>query len=302
MTIRRTTFALALTAAAVAGCSIANTTPDQVALHYSAGPLDSKEFVECIPSATKLTNDVNDDHFYYPQGQRTFTFDTTPGADGPPINVSTKGNRAELVVRGTITFHLNTDCTEYKDSQGKTWKGGILQRFHDMIGRQKDAYGDDGGEAQHDGWKGVLQTYLGSPAEKAMDNAGLNYPWEDLYGTAEAKGAWEKSVLEELPKLILAQAGDQHFIIDNIQIQKPDVPPGLRAELDNNQAAILKKNTADTDKSIAENFPGGLPGYMEYQRGLAVTARELATAQAIKDGKVKVIPVPQGSSVIVPGE
>lgn len=309
MKFRPAAFAAALLVLvmAVSGCSIANTSPDQVAMQYGAGPFDSKSFVGCVPSGTREINDVNDDHFYYPQGQRTYTFDsplndpnvTKEGADAPALKISTKGNRAELIVRGTITFTLNTSCEKYKDPQGKEWEGGVLQRFNDMIGRQKDAYASEGGEQQHGGWRDVLNIYLGGPAEKAMDNAGLNFAWEDLYGSGETKAAWEKQVLEELPKMILAQAGDQHFVVNNVQLQKPDVPPSLRTELDNNQAAELKKKTADTDKSTAENFPGGLGGYMEYQRNLAIVARENATAQAIREDKVKVIPVPAGSPVII---
>lgn len=280
---------------AVSGCAVADPDTSQVALHYSGGALSSQAFQDCITPGVREVDGPSDFHFYYPQGQRTFTFSDTPGADAPPIRVSTR-NQTELIVRGAVTFTLNASCDEFRDLDGRVWPGGILQRFHDTIGRHRVAYADDGGQPQPDGWRDVVTLYVGGPAEKAMDNAGLGYEWQDLYSSAVTKTAWERGVIEELPKLIFAQTGAQHIIVNNVQVQKPDVPPALRAELDANQAAVLRQNTANTDKSAAESFPGGIQGYLAYQQQLAVN-------DAIKSGKVQVLPVPAGSPVIVsPGQ
>lgn len=290
--IAATGAALAL---AATGCSVADPDTSQVVLHYSGGSFSSQSFEDCVAPGVRQVDGPGDYHFYYPNGQRTFTFSDAPGSDAPPLRVSTK-NQTELIVRGTVTFTLNNDCTSYKDSQGKEWKGGIFQRFHDTIGRQRNAYASTGGEQLPQGWRDVLAAYVGGPAEKAMDNAGLNYDWQQLYSDQAIKSAWEQKVLEELPKLILAQAGDQHFVVNNIQIQKPDVPDALRAELEANQAAVLRQNTATTDKSAAEGFPGGVPGYLAYQQQLAIN-------KAISEGKANINVVPQGASVMVnPGQ
>ena len=295
--LRRTTLiAAALCAAGLTGCSVATPDTSQVAMHYSGGAFSSQAFQDCVPPGVRALDGPGDYHYFYPQGQRTFTFSDTPGADAPPIRVSTR-NQTELIVRGTVTFTLNTDCRELTDPDGRVWPGGMLQRFHDTIGRHKNAYATDGGETQPDGWRDVIGLYVGGPAEKAMDNAGLSYEWQDLYSNATTKATWERTVVEELPKLILAQVGAQHIIVNNVQVQKPDVPQALRAELDANQAAVLRQNTANTDKSAAESFPGGIQGYLAYQQQLAVN-------DAIKSGRVPILPIPQGSSVIVapPGQ
>lgn len=52
----------------VAGCSIANPTSSEVSLQYGSGPFDSRKFVEC--ETDRDVSDVNDDHYYYPSGQR----------------------------------------------------------------------------------------------------------------------------------------------------------------------------------------------------------------------------------------
>lgn len=276
---------------AAVGCSVADPDTSQVAIHYSGGPFSSQSFEYCTAPGVREVGGASDFDYYYPNGQRTYTFSDAPGADAPPLRVSTN-NQTELIVRGTVAFTLNTDCTPFTDGTGKEWKGGKLQRFHDTIGRHKNAFATAGGEQQPAGWKDVLAQYVGGPSEKAMDNAGLGYPWQLLYSSADDKAKWEQKVLEELPKLILAQAGADHFIIVNIQLQKPDVPDSLRAELEQAQAAGLRKNTADTDKAAAESFPGGVPGYLAYQQQLAIN-------KAISEGKANINVVPQGSSIVV---
>lgn len=285
--------ALALAGATLTGCSVADPDTSQVVLHYSGGSFSSQQFEYCTQPGIRSTGGAGDYDFYYPAGQRTYVFSERPGADAPPIRVSTK-NQTELIVRGAITFTLNPDCRTYTDGTGKEWPGGKLQKFHDTIGRQNNAYAESGGEPMPDGWKNVLNIYVGAPAERAMDNAGIGFNWQDLYSNVDQKNAWVKAVEEKLPQLIKDQAGDDLFIINNIQLDKPDVPDGLRAELENNQAAALRQQTATTDQQAAANFPGGLAAYQDYQQKQAIN-------KAIAEGRVNPLIVPQGSPVIVGG-
>lgn len=243
-------------------------------------------------------------HFYYPAGQRTFTFSDQPGADAPPLQVSTgqAGGTAsvKLLVRGTVTFRLNTDCTPYREykntGQGKvlvrTWPGGLFQRFHDVIGRQDRAFATDGGQPQPAGWDQVMRIYVGGPISKAANDEGLHFTWQQLYADPAANAAWQQAVIKDLPSLVDQQAGAPQFLIDNVQLLQPTLPAGLEAELENNQAATLRHTTADIDKNTAAGFPGGVQAYLDYLRQLAVN-------DAIKNGNVRVIPIPQGSPVIV---
>lgn len=282
-----------LTAVTLAGCSVAAPSSDQVVLHYSGGAFSSQNFIECLAPGELAYDGPGDYHFYYPAGQRTFTFSDAEGADAPPIRVSTR-NQTELIVRGTVTFTLNPDCTPYTDATGKQWPGGKLQKFHDTIGRQVTAYAEDGGVAQPGGWATALKLYVGGPAERAMDQAGLGYDWQKLYSDVATKNEWTDQVEKMLPELIRAQAGDDLFLINNIQLDKPDVPDTLRAELENNQAATLRQQTAQTDQRAATEFPGGLAAYQEYQRQQAIT-------KAITEGKVNPLIIPQGSPIIAGG-
>jgi hypothetical protein len=130
--------------------------------------------------------------------------------------------------------------------------------------------------------------------DRALDTNGQKFEWSLLYTNNDARQQWEKGVLNTIPDLVKAQLGDDLVVIDNVLLQKPGVPGALKAELENNEAAQLAAKTAQTNNDAAANWPGGISAYLEYQKALAVN-------EAIKSGKVKVIPVPYGSPVIVGG-
>lgn len=81
--------------AVLTGCAVADPDTSQAALHYSGGPFSSQAFQDCINPGVREVDGVGDYHFYYPQGQRTFTFSDAPGSDVPPLRVSTR-NQTEL--------------------------------------------------------------------------------------------------------------------------------------------------------------------------------------------------------------
>lgn len=288
---------------ALAGCSEADPDTSQKVLHYTGGSFSSQAFESCINPGVHEFNGPGDFHYYYPNGTRTYTFDDKPGADAPPIMVSTSPalGSIELKIRGTVTFHLNTDCGEFTDFNGITWKGGRLQRFHDEIGRHKGAYASSGGESQPDGWKNVLREYIGSPAETVMDDAGLSLTWQELYGDGEKRRAWEQTVLKALPERMQAKFKADHIIIDNVELQKPDLPDQMKNEQVNAQAADLRKVTADKDTSASRDFPGGIPAYTEYQLQLARLETQKAITKAINEGRANLNVVPDGATVNVPG-
>lgn len=93
------------------------------------------------------------------------------------------------------------------------------------------------------------------------------------------------------PESSLTQGVDL-ITINSVLLQKPGIQPDLMQGLTDKQAAELRSQAAEVDKEAAANFPGGIPGYQAYQQQQAVN-------EAIKSGKVQVIPVPQGSPVIV---
>ncbi|HEX2132936.1 MAG TPA: hypothetical protein VHH15_15410 [Actinophytocola sp.] len=274
----------------LAGCSIANPTSSEVSMQYGSGPFDSRKFVEC--ETDRDVSDVNDDHYYYPSGQRDFSFGDGEGMDSAPLT-STTQDAQEIQVTGTVKFTLNTDCTEFTDPTGKTWPGGKLQMFHELIAYKYDAAPTDGGEPMKEGWSALLRNYVGAALDRATDNEALKYPWQKLYTDAPSKAQWERDVLDQLPRVLetLTQGVDL-ITINSVLLQKPGIQPKLMQGLTDRQAAQLRSEAADVDKQAAANFPGGMPAYQAYQQQQAVN-------EAIKSGKVQVLPVPQGSPILV---
>jgi hypothetical protein len=297
MKTRYAAAALAALALLLAGCSIANTNGAEAALHYEDGWLaEGKAFEFCVPPNTYETGGVHDRNLYYPAGQRDFTFNANKGSDMAQLTSATKDSQ-EISVSGTVKFTLNVDCKEFKDSSGRVWPGGKLQMFHELIGNNYQSFNTEGGQPTNDGWRRMLANYVGAAIDRATDNEALKYNLLDLYSNADIKAAWEKDVLGQLPKILntLTQGMDL-FRINAVLLQKPEVAPKIADGLSEQQAAKLRAQAVDIDKQAAENFPGGIAAYQAYQQQQAIN-------EAIKSGKVQVLPVPQGSPVIVsPGK
>jgi hypothetical protein len=143
------------------------------------------------------------------------------------------------------------------------------------------------------GWDEMLRNYVGAAVDRAADNEALKYDWAKLYTDTAAKSQWERDVLSQLPNILRPLTlGEDLFQINAVLLQKPDISGQLKDGLTSKQAAELRQQAAAVDQQAAQNFPGGIVGYQAYQQQQAIN-------QAIKDGKVQVIPIPAGSPVIV---
>lgn len=278
---------------AVTACSSVSTTASTVALQYSAGPFDTKQYQKCWSENQKsLSNDAADDYFYYPAGQRDFDFGGDGNGKDAAALTSTTRDGQELKISGVVKFELNTECKEFTDAKGKKWPGGVLQYMHEMFTAQRGAFGDEDGE-MNDAWKKFLASYLGAAVDRAVDNSSLNYNWQDLYQNPEIKTKWESTVKGEAEAVVKTLTQDVPiFQVKAVVLQKPDVGDGLKKGLSEKQEAILKSEAARMGEEAGKNFPGGLSAYLNY-------LREQAVNKAIESGNVKVIPIPQGSPVIV---
>lgn len=256
----------------VAGCSD-YATPDtsSVGLAYTGGDYDEKKFEKCVPAGGNERIDWAGTTAYYPQGTRTWDFSDRSGADSGPILVSTSNNQ-ELIQGGTITFTLDTSCTEYKDADGKIWPGGKLQKFHETIGRSKGAFFGEDSTVVPQGWKDVLTLFLGGPANRVMDDTGAGSTWQNLYSDKPTVDAFTKKVIADLPaKIKDATGGDEFFHIISVQLDKPTVPEALRHELEQKEVDILAQDTASQKRAFQESWPGGIPGYQAFQHQEAET-------------------------------
>lgn len=232
-------FLVATPALAVTSVS---TAPDQVALTYNSGPLQSKRFDACVGASTRAFDGPFDKHFSYPSSQRNFNFSGGSGADSDPFTIVSRDG-IEMTVGGVANFLLNTDC--------KT-----LQKFHELIGNRYRAFMD--GEDVSEGWLNMLNVYIGKPLDTAMDRAAQKYAWRDLYNNPATKAAWELEVLEQLPILVDRQTDGEEDFFQNfaLTISKPEPPQALKDAVTAEQTQVAQARAAqakaNADKLAAQ--------------------------------------------------
>lgn len=263
---------LAAAGVLLTGCSIVDNAPDVQALNYNHGPMSAATFSSCYGPSEFHLKAMTDDNYEYPAGQRVFAFQAE-GGDGAPFTVTTKDG-VTLTVSGAVRFSLTSDCE-------------TLQKFHEKVGLQLKAYEDEG-------WREFLRIYVNNPINRALTDATQGRNWMDIYGDPEAKAEWEKEVSETLPRYVEQAIGGNYVTDFSVTLQKPNLPEQLEKALLDTQTAV-QENRAQEERnakigteleSIEELVKVlGKDGYLVYE--------------AIKDGRVQVMPVPNGGDVIV---
>lgn len=240
---------LAVLTLLVARPTTMSTAPDQVALHYKGGLVQSKKFSDCIAPSNREFDGPGDQHFAYPASQTNFVFDAD-GGDSKPITFVTKDG-IEMTVEGVANFMLNTSCTSIEED-GKVYPGGALQRFHELVGNRYAAYMHDGERSE--GWRQMLGVYIFRPLDTATDRAGQQYTYTELYTDPAKKSQWEQDVLAQLPDLVNRQTdGDTEFFQNfAITFQKPEPPQSIKDELVKQQAAVAKAKAAEAEAAARE--------------------------------------------------
>lgn len=295
--------------AILVGCSTGNPDANQVSLQYGGGDWDSKAFVEC--ERTHDYSDPNDLHYYYPVGQRDFTFRSDPadpnkpaeGADAPSFTSASKdpdsGQLVPLRVSGTLKFTLDTSCKSWTDpATKKEWPGGLIQFFHETIARDAAPSNED--HNMKPGWRATLIQTLGAGTESATDSKTLGFSWTALYGDDAARQQWTGDVYALVKERVeRLTAGAPVFIFNGLQLDQPDVPQYLLDGLAQKQGAQLKADAVKIDEGASGGFPGGIAGYRQDQLTQAQIDVQRALAAGIANGKINPTVIQGGSGVNV---
>lgn len=280
---------------ALTGCSYVTTGASEVALQYEGGIVESRSFFKCFAGSAREAQDWGDLQYYYPTGGRDFTFSEAKTADTAPLTAVSKDTQ-QLRVTGTVKFSLTLSCGRFTDPDGKEWPGGTAQYFHEKFGTKdpsKPVYNTSGNEAYGEGWSNFLEQYVGFAVDRIVDDNALGYTLAELRGNVAARASWEASVLEKLPDMLKALTGGVDvFKVTAVILQQPGVRKEIADAEAQRQAAQITAEAATIDTDAAAAFPGGMQAYLEYKRQQAVN-------KAIESGKVQVIPIPDGSPIIV---
>lgn len=256
------------------GCGVTSTAPDEQEIRYSNPMLGAKEFKECYGASAFDTYTLMNDAYTYPAGQRVYAFQYE-GGDGGTFNVPTKDG-VSLTVSGAVRFQLTNDCEAFK-------------QFHERVGLKMKAY-------EEDGWREFLKVYINAPINRALTDATQGMSWQAIYSDPKAKSDWERKVTELLPKYIEQAAGGDYLTNIEVTLQKPKLPEDLEKSLEAAQVAVQREKAQEAQndqvrteiESIRELVAVlGVEGYNVYQ--------------AIKDGRIQIMPVPEGAGVNVQG-
>lgn len=259
-----------------------STDPDQVAVYYKAGPFSNVQYDHFVgPGDRSIFSGVADKVYYYPAGQRTYAFDTSKNADGGEITVNDRDG-IELTVEGVARFELNTD--------EKT-----LQQFHEKIGLKSGAF-TDGKNETAEGWRDMLNKYMRSELRQVVTEATQGLTWKQVYNDPKIRNQWEKKIVETLPQRIESAMGGKYFENFSMTLQKPKLPGELVEALQAKQTAIEQNNA---QKERNEKIFTELDAVKEQIKILGPNAYILQ--QAIEKGQIQIMPVPQGTDLILNG-
>ena len=121
--------------------------------------------------------------------------------------------------------------------------------------------------------------------------------WQALYSEADAKAQWEKRVMEKLDIYINQAAGGDYFQNIALTLQKPILPEELTKALQAAQTAQQENIAQESrNKQIDTEI-------MAIEKLVDILGPQAyVTYKAVQDGKITVMPIPQGTPVSVGGK
>lgn len=295
--IKVTVLALA-TVITMSGCSNVSTPANEVAVHvagYMMIPTDEK-VVDCVKASTVQWDGPGDNYYKYPDGERTYKFAIDKDADGKPVSII-KGN-IPLTITGVVSFKLNTDCD-------------TLKKFHSLIGSKswggQPAYLNDGDA----GWNVMLDTYIEQAIQSSATaaSAQIKEDYLSIYNGA-GRSALEAAMQKLLPVYVESLSGGKYFTDFRIAVNKPtidrqDILDAIASKTVSelqNEAQIQKNTAVITEIQSIKNLVAvlGQQGYIDYVKNQLSKQQIDLLSQAITNGKVQILPVPTGSSMVIP--
>ena len=238
--------------AALSACSGSGYTDQSViTLRYEKGASQGGKFVECIEPGKKIV--TNDALYPYPATQREDVWDTanynagSNSADHEDLRLTDK-NGNTVFVKMKVSFFLNTDCSP-KTINGKQYKGGTLQAFHELIGKTRHAYFNEGG-GYGDGWLWAMDNYISSSVVDYMTKATRTQTADDMWLKSTVNTEFTEGLAEALPDLVNAGMETdlqfyKDFTIKIYSITPDDSYLNLYKERQN---AKIKAETAEANK------------------------------------------------------
>lgn len=198
--------ALALSACAITGDGV--TDPSFQTLRYQGGFAQGSKFKACVQPGSKMASD--DTYYPYPTTQREDVWDTqnfnrgSKSADHKDLELTDKDGNI-VYVKLKISFFLNTSCDKVtvKTASGtKTYKGGVLQAFHEMIGKTRKSYFDADKGTYGSGWLWAMDNYISAPAVSFLTPEARTRTAEQMWKDPSVAKDLQARLAAQLPDLV----------------------------------------------------------------------------------------------------
>lgn len=170
--------------------TLASSEINERCLIYSGGIVEDKAYTGVLePGATAEPIGFGSSTYCYRIDQRSY-IGAAEGGDTRSVEVASNDD-VRLVVDYQLYFKLNQDEE-------------TLRKFHENLGVKTEAWEDDG-------WRQMLREYFEPQIARAMEKAALNHDWRDLYGSEEARLAFQQETVGNLRGNIRDVIGDDYF-------------------------------------------------------------------------------------------
>ena len=295
-------------------CSSYGSQRDEVALRYGGGFTEDKGFKGILPVGT--TNDVEfgagagDEVYPYPTTKRSWiaATDFVEGDDGKIVRRKPQAadrhayecvtkDDVRMLVGTNVFFTLN--MTGFDPARGAD--GSVnppIRQFHENIGLFRRSW-------THDGWITTLQVYFDQPIERVIDDVCGNYESDGLRSNNVTRANFARDISTDATDAIEDNIGGRYFCgpadesrsCGNMQfeVRRPElVNQGivLAEEKKREQAALL--DAVDVENQRINKELEATRNEIE-----ALGAENYVLLQAIKDGDIQFMQLPQGGSVTV---
>lgn len=222
----------------VTGCSTADTSSTQKALHFKGGAFSSQSFEGCVNPSTKDFNGPGDRHYVYPVDLRSYDATGRDGSETTPIEVISKeGERVTIPV--TVAFYLKDDCETLLD-------------FHNTIGAKYSAFNNDEGKVSG-GWDKMLHFAVGGPLNVTLDRISSDEEWLALYTDETLRAKLEQDVAKTIPSLIAQKTGGKQFFDEFVvTVEKPDLVNTALKDAISSKQTSREQGLAAEAKAVAE--------------------------------------------------
>lgn len=225
-------------------------------LRYEGGDFSGSKFKECVDDGEKLAS--NDRFYSYPRTQRQDKWDTAnfetgaKSADYPDMQLTAaKGIPVGLKV--TIPFSLNTSCEPVK-VDGKTYKGGVIQAYHEIFGKTRNGYFDpteDGNGSYGDGWLWLMDTYISNCVVQTLTPEVRKHQAEALWLDDQVRKDLTDQLKENVQTCVdnAMETDLQFYVIGNPTVDTITPDTQFVNLYRDRQEAETKAQTADLNKA-----------------------------------------------------